>query len=82
MKDMIAESIDSGFAQHDGRGGGRAHAKVAEIAAGARCQAAPASRAGSAEFSSYRLLVLSAQQKDGIGVDVGIEHAGLDQGSD
>lgn len=90
VKDKATEGVDGRFAKDDGwwrlsrRQGWRGHGRgeEADVFLGTRGHAPPGERPGAAQFGADRIVFLSKEQEDGVGVWIGVKAAGLDEGMD
>ncbi len=82
MKGLATHGINSRLAENEGWPRGGRNGEEAEVFAGTRRHAAPSDDRGTTQFNPNGPAVRVAQQEDGVGSRIGVETAGLDEGSD
>src|SRR5260221_9980727 len=79
MKSEATDRIDGRLTKDHGRKRLLGNGKKAQVFLGTRSHASPGNRSGSAQFSAHWALLLTPEQKNGIGSRVGVKAAGLDE---
>ena len=82
MKRQATDGIDGRLAEDDGGLRGGRKVEEAVVFAGTRRHAAPGDWRGPTQFGPDGPALRVAQQENGVGSRVGVETAGLDEGSD
>ena len=79
MEGQATDGVNGRFAQDDAGEGRGGNGEAAQVFLGTRSQAAPSRAAGAAQFGADGVVILVAEEKDGIGAGIGIEGARGDE---
>ena len=73
MEGKATDGVNGRFAKDDDREGLGGNGEEAQVFLGTKSQAAPSTAAGTAQFGADGVVVLVAQEKDGVGAGISIE---------